>query len=47
MQLNEQMQCWNQAAVKILDIRRIVMEAGEIQESYLLPANAFIYSSST
>lgn len=44
MQLNEQMQCWNQAAVKILDIRRIVMEAGEIQESYLLPANAFIYS---
>lgn len=44
MKLNEQMHSWNHAAVKILDIRRIVMEAGEIQESYLLPANAFIYS---
>ncbi|MGC5773397.1 AraC family transcriptional regulator [Paenibacillus pabuli] len=43
MQLNEQMQYWNHAAVKILDIRRIVMEAGEILDTYLLPANGYIY----
>ncbi|QOS79980.1 ABC transporter substrate-binding protein [Paenibacillus sp. JNUCC31] len=43
MQLNEQMQCWNRAAVKILDIRRIVMEAGEILDTYVLPANGYIY----
>ena len=44
MQLEKQMQCWNHAAVKILDIRRIVMEAGEILESYSLPANSFMYT---
>ncbi|WP_366295079.1 AraC family transcriptional regulator [Paenibacillus sp. AN1007] len=44
MQLDEQMKCWNQAAVKVLDIRRIVMERGAQLSSYLLPANGFIYT---
>ncbi|MFX3646377.1 MAG: AraC family transcriptional regulator [Paenibacillus sp.] len=44
MQLEEQMKCWNLAAVKVLDIRRIVMEAGEQLSSYTLPANGFIYT---
>lgn len=44
MQLDEQLKCWNLAAVKVLDIRRIVMEAGEQLSSYTLPANGFIYT---
>ncbi|MCK6077317.1 AraC family transcriptional regulator [Paenibacillus silvae] len=44
MQLDEQMKCWNQAAVKVLDIRRIVMETGAQLSSYSLPANGFIYT---
>ncbi|WKL02796.1 hypothetical protein Q0F98_02640 [Paenibacillus amylolyticus] len=44
MQLDEQMKCWNHAAVKVLDIRRIVMEAGAQLSSYTLPANGFIYT---
>lgn len=44
MQLDEQMKCWNQAAVKVLDIRRIVMERGAQLSSYSLPANGFIYT---
>ncbi|MEO2258050.1 AraC family transcriptional regulator [Paenibacillus amylolyticus] len=44
MQLDEQMKCWNLAAVKVLDIRRIVMGAGEQLSSYTLPANGFIYT---
>ncbi|MGN7413780.1 AraC family transcriptional regulator [Paenibacillus sp. SAF-068] len=44
MQLDEQMKCWNLSAVKVLDIRRIVMEEGEQLSSYTLPANVFIYT---
>ncbi|MGO4527553.1 AraC family transcriptional regulator [Paenibacillus sp. 2TAF8] len=44
MQLDDQMKCWNLAAVKVLDIRRIVMEADEQLSSYTLPANGFIYT---
>ncbi|WP_339256194.1 AraC family transcriptional regulator [Paenibacillus sp. FSL R5-0713] len=44
MQIDEQIKCWNLAAVKVLDIRRIVMEAGEQLSSYTLPANGFIYT---
>lgn len=44
MQLDEQMKCWNQAAVKVLDIRRIVMERGAQLSSYSLLANGFIYT---
>ncbi|MGQ8874628.1 AraC family transcriptional regulator [Paenibacillus sp. TSA_86.1] len=44
MNLIEQMQYWNYAAVKVLDLRRIVMKAGIQQESYRLPATGFIYT---
>ncbi|MFS0871382.1 helix-turn-helix domain-containing protein [Paenibacillus xylanilyticus] len=43
MQSNEQIQLWNQAAVKILDVRRVVLEAGERIQAYYLPANSFMY----
>ncbi|MGG4130782.1 AraC family transcriptional regulator [Paenibacillus illinoisensis] len=44
MQSNDQIQLWNQAAVKILDVRRVVLEAGERIQAYYLPANSFMYS---
>ncbi|MBM6386596.1 MAG: AraC family transcriptional regulator [Paenibacillus sp.] len=44
MQSNEQIQLWNQAAVKILDVRRVVLEAGERIQAYYLPANSFMYA---
>ncbi|WP_141505177.1 AraC family transcriptional regulator [Paenibacillus luteus] len=44
MKLDEHMLLWNQAAVKILDIRHMIMNPGELLEHYLLPASSFIYS---
>ncbi|MDT0123641.1 ABC transporter substrate-binding protein [Paenibacillus sp. RRE4] len=44
MKLNEQMQYWNYAAVKVLDIRRIVLKNEIQQGSYTLPATCFVYS---
>lgn len=43
MKLEEHILLWNHAAVKILDIRHVIMEPGELLESYLLPASSFIY----
>ncbi|WP_338540062.1 AraC family transcriptional regulator [Paenibacillus tundrae] len=45
MHLNEQIKQWNQAAVKILDIRRVILKAGEEVEPYDLPANGFMYAT--
>lgn len=40
MKLEEHILLWNHAAVKILDIRHVIMEPGELLESYLLPQAA-------
>ncbi|MCM3171367.1 AraC family transcriptional regulator [Paenibacillus sp. MER 99-2] len=45
MHLNEQIKHWNQAAVKILDIRRVILRPGEEVKAYELPANGFMYTT--
>lgn len=42
MNLNEHIQLWNQASIKLLDIRHAVLELGEELRSYQLPASAFL-----
>ncbi|WP_341279579.1 AraC family transcriptional regulator [Paenibacillus sp. FSL H8-0537] len=44
MKLDEHIKLWNQAAIKIWDIRHVVMQPGELLEDYLLPSSGFIYS---
>ncbi|KQO15768.1 AraC family transcriptional regulator [Paenibacillus sp. Leaf72] len=44
MKLDEHIKLWNQTAIKIWDIRHVVMQPGELLEDYLLPSSGFIYS---
>ncbi|MGG4144417.1 helix-turn-helix domain-containing protein [Paenibacillus algorifonticola] len=44
MKLDEHIKLWNQAAIKIWDIRHVVMQPGELLKDYLLPSSGFIYS---
>ncbi|HEY2492562.1 MAG TPA: AraC family transcriptional regulator [Paenibacillus sp.] len=43
MKLEEHIMLWNHAAVKIMDIRHVIMNPGELLNAYLLPASSFIY----
>ncbi|AJS58750.1 AraC family transcriptional regulator [Paenibacillus sp. IHBB 10380] len=43
MKLEEHIMLWNHTAVKILDIRHVIMNPGELLDAYLLPASSFIY----
>ncbi len=43
MNVQEHILIWNQAALKIMDIRQIALQAGESVQSYLFPASAFLY----
>lgn len=43
MEWNEHLLVWNHASVKVMDVRRVRIEAGEELHSYRLPASAFIY----
>ncbi|MBW4084168.1 ABC transporter substrate-binding protein [Paenibacillus sp. S150] len=43
MNINEHIWLWNQAAIRVLDVRHILMDTGETLESYRLPANGFIH----
>ncbi|WP_341279479.1 hypothetical protein [Paenibacillus sp. FSL H8-0537] len=45
MNLNEHIQLWNQASIKLLDIRHAVLELGEELRSYQLPASAFLFTA--
>ncbi|BBI33290.1 AraC family transcriptional regulator [Cohnella abietis] len=44
MQLNEQIVLWNQASIKLMDIRFITMKLHEELRSYRLPANGFLFA---
>ncbi|WP_141504333.1 AraC family transcriptional regulator [Paenibacillus luteus] len=41
--VQEHILVWNDAALKIMDVRHIVMQAGEGVRPYLFPASAFLY----
>ncbi|MCE5172977.1 AraC family transcriptional regulator [Paenibacillus profundus] len=44
MRLREQLVLWNQASIKVMDIRHITMRANEELRSYPLPASSFFYT---
>ncbi|MNO20754.1 Iron(3+)-hydroxamate-binding protein YxeB precursor [compost metagenome] len=44
MQLSNQIFLWDQAAVKVLDVRHIEMVQGEILHKYKIPASVFLLS---
>ncbi|WP_312117499.1 AraC family transcriptional regulator [Brevibacillus reuszeri] len=44
MKLDDHLLLWNQASVKVMDIRHRSMESGEELLAYRLPANAFLYA---
>ncbi|MDK8180113.1 AraC family transcriptional regulator [Paenibacillus sp. UMB4589-SE434] len=43
MKLNDQALLWNQAFIKIIDVRHTIMEQEEELHAYRLPSSAFIY----
>ncbi len=43
VKLNEQALLWNQAFIKILDIRQTILEQGERTDAYRIPSSAFLY----
>jgi hypothetical protein len=43
MDWKEYMEHWQQAAVKLFDVRRRVMGEGDTLDKYQLPASAFLY----
>ncbi len=45
MKLDDHLLLWNQASVKVMDIRHRSMESGEELLAYRLPANAFLYAT--
>jgi iron complex transport system substrate-binding protein len=45
MEWPETIKIWNQTPVKVLDIRHLVMKAGEELQAYRLPASAFIFAN--
>ncbi|WP_128103027.1 ABC transporter substrate-binding protein [Paenibacillus sp. DCT19] len=45
LNIQEHLLIWNCAAINVMDVRHIVVQAGEYIPSYLLPANAFLYTT--
>lgn len=45
MSWNEQILLWNQAAVRVMDIRHRVLTGGEKVDAYVLPASVFLFAS--
>lgn len=45
MNWNEQILLWNQAAVRVMDIRHRVLTGGEKVDAYVLPASVFLFAS--
>lgn len=43
MRLNEQALLWNQAFIKIIDIRHTIMKQGEELHAYRMPSSAFLF----
>ncbi|GAK43466.1 ABC transporter substrate-binding protein [Paenibacillus urinalis] len=43
MNMSEYIHLWGKASVRVLDVRHIVMEAGESLSAYSMPAKCFIY----
>ncbi|MBP1966924.1 AraC family transcriptional regulator [Paenibacillus aceris] len=43
MSFQEQILLWNHAALRVLDIRRTIMQPGENVHAYQLPASVFLY----
>ncbi|WP_270172796.1 AraC family transcriptional regulator [Paenibacillus sp. SYP-B4298] len=43
MNVQEHLRIWNDAALKLMDVRHIRMKAGEHASPYLLPASAYLY----
>lgn len=43
MKLNEQALLWNQAFIKIIDVRHTIMKQGEELHAYRMPSSAFLY----
>ncbi|GGG01417.1 hypothetical protein GCM10010912_52870 [Paenibacillus albidus] len=43
MNISDHVQIWNQAVVKVLDVRHHILEPGERLPSYTFPASVFIY----
>ncbi|RXZ83003.1 helix-turn-helix domain-containing protein [Paenibacillaceae bacterium] len=44
MNLDDHIAAWDDAVIKILDIRHVIVHPGELLAAYLLPASGFIYS---
>ncbi|NOV04652.1 AraC family transcriptional regulator [Paenibacillus planticolens] len=45
MSFQEQIMLWNHAALKVLDVRRTIMQPGENVLAYQLPASVFLYAT--
>ncbi|BFT69302.1 helix-turn-helix domain-containing protein [Paenibacillus sp. P36] len=45
MSFQEQILLWNHAALKVLDVRRTILQPGESIHGYQLPASVFLYAS--
>lgn len=43
MHINNQIFLWDQATVKLLDVRQIEMVQGEILQKYKIPASIFYF----
>jgi len=44
MKLREQLALWNHASLRVLDIRRCVLERGESLRGFRMPASAFVFA---
>jgi len=44
MNMSDHLLLWNQASIKVIDVRRTIMEPGEMLRSYRLPSSTFIYT---
>jgi iron complex transport system substrate-binding protein len=42
---DEYLQLWNYASIRVLDVRRMILEEGEELRSYRLPASAFVLTT--
>ncbi|WP_341281195.1 AraC family transcriptional regulator [Paenibacillus sp. FSL H8-0537] len=45
MNQSEHILLWNQASIRVMDVRHTMMERGEELRSYRLPASAFLYTT--
>jgi len=44
MKMSDHLLLWNQASIKVVDVRHTVMEPGDELRSYRLPASTFVYT---